>query len=140
MIFKFSVIVLLYAVLLYFVLLFVVLILYSFIFSTKQKNNKRNTIDQVYYDNVNNNEYSNVNTNLIRYIPKYNNEKIKNGKSFLEKIFFQLMLIVLGGIASIIGVIGTYQAVKIKLSYPSVISTIVDTYTYEIVQMIVSHN
>lgn len=130
-IFNFPEKILLHAVLIYFVLFFGIISLISII-PTKSKSKKQSQVNKIYYENANNKEFSSVESNLIRYIPKYSNKKIKNGKIPVGNIIFQLMLIVLGGFVSIIGFVETYHAINIKYFYPSVVGTISDTYTYEV--------
>lgn len=124
----FSLRIVIYAVLIYFILFFGLVYFFPILVKhTKPK--KKNEIHEIYYSDIDNNDYSTVDENLIRYIPKV--KKIEKTKVSFGLIFNTIIFVGLGGMACVFGILFSYQSLKIKFTYPSVIGEVSNTYTYK---------
>lgn len=100
------------------------------IFNKNNKKSKNDEIDTVFYDKAHYDEYSTVDSNLIRYIPEYKKPK-ESKKMNIFDIMFTFIFVGLGGIATIIGISGFVFMLKTIITYDSTIAKISDIYTYE---------
>ena len=88
-------------------------VLFPMIVSQKSNKNKKETI---YYNESNNNDYSTVNENLVRYIPKREKSKSSN----VPIIIIYILLISVGLILTVFGVKNTVKSMQLKKSYSKV--------------------
>ena len=107
---------------------------YSTIYS-KNKNikNKQDTVNRIYYENVNNNEYSTVDENLIRFIPNLKIEDIEkkyNKKNSFSLSFPLILFGILGIIITFSGIETISYALKVKFTYPTITGKIEEIYKY----------
>lgn len=130
MLFEFSPKIVIYVVLAYFASFFVILYLFPLFFKNKRKRTKKDDVNEIYYSDANSDEYSTVNQSLVRYIPKV--KEYKNSKISFALIMFFVIFVGLGTLLSVIGLMGTNKAINIRLTYPSVIGEISDTYNYTV--------
>lgn len=93
----------------------------------KKETNKK---DAIFYNKANYDEYSNVDSNLIRYIPEY--KKPRKRKNNKESLLFQCIFIGVGGISTVIGVVNLINVLKIVIFYDNTIAEISKIYTYKI--------
>ncbi len=100
------------------------------IFNKNNKKSKNDEIDAVFYDKAHYDEYSMVDSNLIRYIPEYKKPK-ESKKMNIFDVMFTFIFAGLGGIATIIGISGLMFMLKTIITYDSTIAKISDIYTYE---------
>ena len=100
------------------------------IFNKNNKKSKNDEIDAVFYDKAHYDEYSMVDSNLIRYIPEYKKPK-ESKKINIFDVMFTFIFAGLGGIATIIGISGLMFMLKTIITYDSTIAKISDIYTYE---------
>lgn len=135
MIFDFSVKILLTVILTYFGLLLGVIYFFPILFPQKKKSitTKNDMIEKIYYKNANNNEYSTVSNSLVRYVPKpqfKNANKKHNNKPSFANIMFLSIFIIIGGLLTCFGIVGTYNTIKVKLTCPTTIGKIEEIYKY----------
>lgn len=135
MIFDFSVKILLTVILTYFGLLLGVIYFFPILFPQKKKSitTKKDMIEKTYYKNANNNEYSTVSNSLVRYVPKpqfKNANKKHNNKPSFANIMFLSIFIIIGGLLTCFGIVGTYNTIKVKLTCPTTIGKIEEIYKY----------
>mgnify|MGYP004627912635 CR=1 FL=1 len=135
MIFDFSVKILLTVILTYFGLLLGVIYFFPILFPQKKKSitTKKDMIEKTYYKNANNNEYSTVSNSLVRYVPKSqfkNANKKHNNKPSFANIMFLSIFIIIGGLLTCFGIVGTYNTIKVKLTCPTTIGKIEEIYKY----------
>lgn len=135
MIFDFSTKTLLTVVITYFGLLFGAIYLFPILFPQKKKSitNRKDVVEKIYYENANNNEYSTVGSSLVRYIPKpqvKDKHKKQNNKPAFSNILFLAIFLIIGGALTVFGIIGTYNSIKIKFTYPSTTGKIEEIYKY----------
>lgn len=135
MIFDFSVKILLTVILTYFGLLLGVIYFFPILFPQKKKSitTKKDMIEKIYYKNANNNEYSTVSNSLVRYVPKpqfKNANKKHNNKPSFANIMFLSIFIIIGGLLTCFGIVGTYNTIKVKLTCPTTIGKIEEIYKY----------
>ena len=116
--------------LLYLLLLFSGLTIRHFILNKNKKEGKEiNKKDAIFYNKANYDEYSAVDSNLVRYIPKYKKPKRKNAKGSL---LFRCIFIGLGGISTIIGIFTLIDVLKTIVYYDNTFAEISEIYTYRI--------
>jgi len=116
--------------LLYLLLLFSGLTIRHFILNKNKKKRKEiKKKDAIFYNKAHYDEYSTVDSNLVRYIPKY--KKPKKRKNDKGSILLRCIFIGLGGMSTLIGIFMLINVLKIVVIYDNTIAEISDIYTYK---------
>lgn len=114
--------------LIYFGLVLGIVYLYPRLFNKNKKSKTNNNSNQINYENINNKEYTITDSSsLVRYVPK---QKKYNKKVDFVDILQLIITLVVGCIAVTFGVVGTYNTIKTKLTYPYTIGEIEKIYKY----------
>lgn len=121
--------IIIYSSLFYLLLLFCGIFIRGYLLNKKNKIDIDNKKDAIYYAKSNYDEYSSVDSNLVRYIPEY--KKTKKGKNDKGSLLFRCIFIGLGGMSTLIGIFMLINVLKIVIIYDNTFAEISDIYTYK---------
>lgn len=119
-----------YAFLIYIMITFIII---YFPYNKSGKRIEENKIEQIYHEDAYTDDYSNVDSTLVRYIPNEKIDKsVKNYKKSFGVLFFQLMFIGMGLIFIILGIYLGYHEFDVTHNWKITTAKINDTYIYSV--------